>query len=106
MRKNNYYTIIDAISDLQARGFILDFSIIRSKLFCAQEQCYLEPEEFDVLEMYRFRPTGATHDQTDVYAIESLTRPLKGILLKSGCWTLAQLPNALRMSAGTSAVAH
>ena len=86
MNKNNHYAIINAISELQARGFILDFSIIRSKLFCAQEQCYLEPEEFDILEMYHFHSSGRFRNRTDIYAIESLTRPLKGILLKSGRW--------------------
>jgi hypothetical protein len=83
MSKNNDYAIINVISDLQARGFILDFSFIRSKLFCAQEQCYLELEEFDVLEMYRFRFGGFSRKLTDVYAIESHIRPLKGILLIS-----------------------
>jgi hypothetical protein len=81
MNKNNQNAIINAISDLQARGFILDFSIIRSNLFCAQEQCYLDLEEFDVLEMYRFHLGGRPRNLTNVYAIESRTRPLKGILL-------------------------
>jgi hypothetical protein len=81
MNKSNHYAIINAISDLQARGFILDFSIIRSKLFCAQEQCYFELDEFDVLEMYRFHFSGRSRNLTDVCAIESRTRPLKGILL-------------------------
>jgi hypothetical protein len=84
MHKYNYYTIVDAIMDLQERGFIFDFSLISSKLFFAQEQCYLEPKEFDVLEKYHFYPRGHTRQWTDVYAIESTTRPLKGILLNSG----------------------
>jgi hypothetical protein len=102
MSLDNHYTIINAISDLQARGFILDFSIIRSKLFCAQEQRYHELEEFDVLEMYRFHSTGRSDRPTDVYAIESLTRPLKGILLKSGRWIAPQLPNILTRNAKRS----
>jgi len=84
MRKNNYCTIIEAISDLQARGFFLDFCLIGNKLLCAQEQRYLGTEEFDVLEMYSFYAGGLTRNETVVYAIESLFRPLKGILLKSG----------------------
>jgi hypothetical protein len=84
MGKKSYCTIIEAISDLQARGFYLDFSLIENKLFCAQEQRYLETEEFDVLEMYCFHAGGPIRDETAVYAIESLTRSLKGILLNSG----------------------
>jgi hypothetical protein len=86
MRKNNYCTIIEAISDLQARGFLLDFCLIGNKLLCAQEQCYLGAEEFDVLEMYRFHTGGLTRKETVVYAIESLSRPLKGILLIRNFW--------------------
>jgi hypothetical protein len=81
MRKTNYCNIIEAISDLQARGFLLDFCLIGNKLLCAQEQCYLGAEEFDVLEMYHFHVGGLTRDETVVYAIESLFRPLRGILL-------------------------
>jgi hypothetical protein len=84
MRQYNYYTIIDAISDLQARGFFLDFSIIGNKLLCAQEKCYLGAEEFDVLEMYSFHVDCPGRADTIVYAIESLSRSLKGILLNPG----------------------
>src|SRR5258706_9768422 len=95
MHKNNYHTVIDAISDLQARGFFLDFSLIGDKLFCAQEKCYLEAEEFDVLEMYTFHFGALTRDETIVYAIESFSRPLKGILLNSGYPFLTSVPTIL-----------
>jgi hypothetical protein len=95
MIKYNYYTIIDAISDLQARGFFLDFSLVGNKLLCAQEKCYLGAEEFEVLEMYSFQVSGPTGDETVVYAIESLSRPLKGILVNSGNQAATQLPPIL-----------
>jgi hypothetical protein len=96
MRKKNYCTIVEAIWDLQARGFSLDFSLIGNKLLCAQKQCYLGAEEFDVLEMYCFHDGGLTRDETVVYAIESLSRPLKGILLNSGNQTATQMLPILR----------
>jgi hypothetical protein len=95
MRQNNYYTIIDAISDLQSRGFFLDFSLVGNKLLCAQEKCYLGPEEFEVLEMYRFQTYGPTRDETIVYAIEILSRPLKGILLNSSHHSKSTIPAIL-----------
>jgi hypothetical protein len=95
MRKSNYYTIIDAISDLQARGFLLDFSLVGNKLLCAREKCYLGADDFDVLEMYLFHAGGLTRDETVIYAIESLSRPLKGILLNSGNQTSTQVPPML-----------
>jgi hypothetical protein len=86
MCRNNYYNVVDAISDLQARGFLLDFSLINNELFCVQEQCYLGAEEFDVLEIHRFSGVGATHTQTIVFVIETLSRSLKGILLHKQCF--------------------
>ncbi|HTR31864.1 MAG TPA: hypothetical protein VMH27_21475 [Puia sp.] len=85
-----YFTIVDVVANLQARGFILDFSIIGGKLYCIQEQCYLEPEEFDVLEMHCFHQFVPVSNQTDVYAIEFHSRSLKGILLNSGGKTSKQ----------------
>jgi hypothetical protein len=77
------YSIIDIVSDLQTRGFCLDFTLIGSKLFCVQEQCFLRAEEFEVREMYRFRIGGSAHPEILVFAIESSFLPLKGILLNS-----------------------
>ena len=83
MQNGNYYSIIEAISDLQARGFTLDFSLIGKRLLCAQQQRYLKTEEFKVREMYRFRAGRSRHRATIVYALESNCQPLKGILLRS-----------------------
>lgn len=77
-----YDPIVDVVAALQARGFILDFSVTCSQLYCVQEQCYLDAEEFEVLEMYRFL-IGPTWVRTDVYVIESFCPALKGILLTS-----------------------
>jgi hypothetical protein len=83
MRKNDHFNIIDTISDLQARGFFLDFCLIGNRLLCAQQQRYLKAEEFEVREIYRFRVERSRHTETIVYALESHSRPLKGILLHS-----------------------
>ena len=93
MRKNNYFSIIDAIVDLQERGFFLDFSLVDNKLLCCQEKCFLAAEEFDVLEMYRFHEShnSSVREETVVYAIESLNRSFKGILLNSGHQAIAMV---------------
>lgn len=95
MRENTYYTVIDAISDLHARGFFLDFSLIGDKLLCAQEKCYLGAEDFDVLEMYSFQVSGPAPHETIIYAIVSLSRPLKGILVNSGNQAATQPPTII-----------
>ena len=95
MRRKNYYSVSDAISDLQARGFSIDFNLIDDKLFCVQEQCYLGAEDFEVLEMHRFYAIGATCNETVVYGIEAISRALRGILLNSCNHSLAQVPPIL-----------
>ena len=92
MYRNNYYSVVSAISDLQARGFLLDFSLIDNKLFCAQEQCYVGAEEFEVLEIHRFYDVGRTRTETVVFAIETFSQGLRGILLNSCYRSPAQLP--------------
>ena len=85
MHKYTNYPIIDAIIDLQSRGFILDFSLVGKKLFCVQEKCYLLPDEVEVIEVHRFLSGKFDSDNAlIVWAIESLYRPLRGILLSPG----------------------
>lgn len=75
-------TIVDAIIDLQTRGYLFDFSLLDNKLFCAQQKCFFGLEDFDVLEKYSFQPDNPAGKKTTVYGIESLSFGLKGILLK------------------------
>jgi hypothetical protein len=75
-------TIVDAIVDLQSRGYSFDFSLLHNKLFCAQQKRFFGLEDFDILEQYSFQPDDATGKKTLVYGIESLSFGLKGILLK------------------------
>lgn len=75
-------TIVDAIVDLQTRGYMLDFSLFHNKLFCAQQKCFFGLEDIDVLEKYSFQTGEAPGKKTIVYGIESLSFGLKGILLK------------------------
>jgi hypothetical protein len=77
-----YLTIVDAIIDLQTRGYLFDFSPLRNKLFCAQQKCFFDPEDFDVLEKHSFQSDALPGKGTIVYGIESLSYGLRGILLK------------------------
>lgn len=95
MQKNNYYSIIGVISDLQSRGFFLDFSLVGSRLLCAQEKFYLGPEEFDILEIYHFRGHPPVRNDTVIYAIATLGNGLKGILLDSHYPSTSTIPSIL-----------
>lgn len=73
--------IVDAIVDLQTRGYLFDFSFLRNKLFCAQQKCFFDPEDFDVLEKFSFQRGETPDKKTIVLGVESLSYGLKGILL-------------------------
>lgn len=75
-------TIVDAIVDLQTRGFSFDFTFLRNKLFCAQQKRFFGLNDFAVLEQYSFQADDVLGKRTIVYGIESLSFGLKGILLK------------------------
>ena len=89
---HHYHTVSDAVSDLQSRGFSLDFSLIGNRLLCAQEKCFVGFNEFEVLEMHTIHTPDDTRKETTVYAIASICDPLKGILLNSGCHCKTDLP--------------
>jgi hypothetical protein len=81
MLPGKYNTVVEAISDLQARGFTEDFTIVDDQLFCAQEKCYIKADEFAVLWAYDFH-CGSRKKKKILYVIESTF--LRGILLDSG----------------------
>jgi hypothetical protein len=81
MLRGKYNTVVEAISDLQARGFTEDFTIVDDQLFCAQEKCYIKAQEFAVLGTYDFHCASRKKKKV-LYVIESPF--LRGILLDSG----------------------
>ncbi|MBS1598340.1 MAG: hypothetical protein JST75_08940 [Bacteroidetes bacterium] len=80
MYHNNYFTAVDAIIDLQSRGYVYDFSESRETLLCAQQKIFLKRHEFVVTETYHFYgEEPSTH--YIISAIEATNYFLKGILL-------------------------
>ena len=67
----NYDTVTEAIKDLKARGFTLDFNLQANALQCFNPDLVLEPEEFEIKEIYRFEGDTNPSDEEIVYAIES-----------------------------------
>jgi hypothetical protein len=67
----SYDTVTEAISDLKARGYTLDFNLQVNALQCFNPDLNLEPEEFEIKEIYRFEGATNPSDEEIVYAIES-----------------------------------
>lgn len=75
-----YDTLSEAVNDLRARGYNLDFNIIFDKIHCADNGLCLNPAEFEITEFHRFEGNTDPSDEEIVYAVESKDGKIKGII--------------------------
>ena len=76
----SYDTVTDALTDLKKRGFTVDFNIAFDKIMCSKKEIQLVPEEFEIVEVYRFEGDTDPGDENVVYAIESKDGKVKGAI--------------------------
>ncbi len=67
---------------MRKRGYTLDFNLQENCLQCTSEGLELSPEDFEVVEVYRFEGMTDPADSSVLYAIES-TDGLKGMLVNA-----------------------
>jgi hypothetical protein len=77
-RKNHYGTVTDAIKAFREQGFILDFNLAENCIVCNSEKFI--PEDFEIVDVYRYEGNSDPADEAVVYALESKSG-LKGILV-------------------------
>ena len=73
-----YDTVTGALQDLKLRGFTIDFNIAFDKIICSKNETILNPDEFEIVEVYRFEGDSNPDDEDVVYAIQSKDGKLKG----------------------------
>jgi hypothetical protein len=76
-----YETVTAATEGLRKRGFVLDFNIAFDQITCQQNGVCLNPDQFEIVEHYRFEGNSDPADAAIVFAIESKSSDLKGILI-------------------------
>ena len=76
----SYDTVVDALNGLKARGYTTDFNIAFDKLICTDKKHILKPDEFEIVETYRFEGETNPSDEDVVYAIESKDGNIKGVI--------------------------
>ena len=77
-----YDTLVDALHDLEQRGFRYNFNIAADCLHCQELNLKLYPDDFEVVEFYRFEGPTDPADSAIVYAIES-PNGTKGVLVNA-----------------------
>ena len=79
MQRNNHYgTVTDAIKAFREQGFNLDFNLAENCIVCNSEK--FVPEDFEIVDVYRYEGNSDPADEAVVYALESKSG-LKGILV-------------------------
>lgn len=73
-----YDTVTAAVNDLKRRGYTLDFNLQENCLVCQDHR--LNPDDFGIVEVYRFEGNTDPADEAVVYAIEG-KKGQKGILV-------------------------
>lgn len=76
-----YDSVKEALADLQARGFTIDFNIAFDQLTCKLTGICLKPEDFEIVEHHRFEADTNPDESSVVYAIASIDGTQKGILV-------------------------
>jgi len=74
----SYDTVTDAVKGLKQRGYTKDFNLEENCIVCHEEKFH--PEDFEIVEVYRFEGDSDPADEAVVYAIESKNGD-KGILV-------------------------
>jgi len=77
---HNYDTVTEAVKGLKERGYTVDFNIDIDKLVCSENDICLHPDEFEIVEVYRFEGDSNPSDEDVVYAVESKDGKVKGVI--------------------------
>lgn len=79
----DYDTVTEAVSDLQKKGFTMNFSLLAEKecLVCHHTSLQLSPHEFLIEEIYRFEGDSDPGDEMIVMAISSEKFQVKGVVV-------------------------
>ena len=73
-----YETVSDAVVGLKKRGYVLDFNLDENCIICHDDK--FDPEDFEIVEVYRFEGDSDPADEAVVYAVES-NKGLRGVLV-------------------------
>lgn len=81
--KKRYNTLSEAINELTKRGYTFNFNIKEDCIECAENNCQLNPDEFEIDEIHRFQEMSDVGDESILYAISSSQDNLKGLLVNA-----------------------
>lgn len=78
-----YITLSEAINDLTKKGYTFNFNIQQDCIWCAENNMQLQPDEFEIDEVYRFQEMSDVDNESILYAISSTQNNVKGLLINA-----------------------
>lgn len=82
----NMPTLVEALQTFREQGFVHDFNLEHSSLFCSALSLRLYPDDFEVLDMIRFEGDSNPDDSSVLYAIRSATDVRGTFLMAYGAY--------------------
>lgn len=76
-------TLSEAITALKQQGYTLDFNLYFDQIKCESENICLNPNQFEIVQTFRFEGMTNPSDSSILYAIESLDGKLRGVLVSA-----------------------
>ena len=76
----SYDTVTEALKDLKARGFTIDFNILKEKIVSYDKNISLHPDDFEIVESYRFEGNSNPDDEDVIYVVESKNGDIRGTI--------------------------
>lgn len=80
---HQYDSIINALAQLKADGYTSNFNLRATHLEDTALQLKLFPDDFEVKKIFRFEGESDPADSSIVYAIESKSGNIKGVLINA-----------------------
>lgn len=78
-----YVTLSEAINDLFKKGYTYNFNITNDCIKCAENNMQLQPDEFEIDQVYRFQEMSDVDNESVLYAISSTQNNMKGLLVNA-----------------------
>ncbi len=79
----NFESLVDALRDLNKRGYTADLTLAGDSLEAKNEKVNLYADDFEINEFYKFEGATNPSDTSILYAIESKKHNLKGVLINA-----------------------
>lgn len=78
-----YTTLSEAINDLVKKGYTFNFNLKQDCIWCAANDMQLQPDEFEIDEVYRFQEMSDVDNESILFAISSIQNKIKGLLVNA-----------------------